>query len=262
MILHCDLTSDVGMKRTNNEDIILFNGEFYRDDAACTTLALNEKAKMAAVVADGMGGHAGGEFASELAVQSFQTLVETIPDDVDADMLTNILKSWVTDAHFLIQQKGNEMPEYFNMGTTLVGLLFFNGYVLWVNVGDSRIYDITSGSIRQLTRDHSYVQHLVDIGQMSAEEARVSPVRNVITRAVGIDYTVRPDLKPVDISIPPDGNRWFLLCSDGLSGCIGDDIIHTVVRDGGTLEEKASGLVGLANAAGGPDNITVLLVEL
>ena len=97
---------------------------------------------------------------------------------------------------------------------------------------------------------------------MSAEEARVSPVRNVITRAVGIDDTVRPDLKSVDISLPSDGKRWFLLCSDGLSGCVGEDILHTVVRDSGTLEEKASGLVGLANAAGGPDNITVLLVEL
>ena len=87
-------------------------------------------------------------------------------------------------------------------------------------------------------------------------------MRNVITRAVGIDDTVRPDLKSVDISLPSDGKRWFLLCSDGLSGCVGEDILHTVVRDSGTLEEKASGLVGLANAAGGPDNITVLLVEL
>ena len=102
MILHCDLTSDVGLNRTNNEDMILLNGDFYRDSALSTTLTLNEKAKMAAVVADGMGGHAGGEFASELAVQSFQTLVETIPDVADAGTVTDILKSWVSAAHFLI----------------------------------------------------------------------------------------------------------------------------------------------------------------
>ena len=100
------------------------------------------------------------------------------------------------------------------------------------------------------------------MGQMSEEEARVSPVRNVITRAVGIDDTVRPDIRSVDISLPPDGNRWLLLCSDGLSGCVSEEIIHTVVRDGGTLAEKAEGLVELANAAGGPDNITVLIAEL
>ena len=100
------------------------------------------------------------------------------------------------------------------------------------------------------------------MGQMSADEARVSPVRNVITRAVGIDDTVRPDIRSVDMSLPPDGRRWFLLCSDGLSGCVSEEIIHTVVSDGGTLREKAEGLVELANAAGGPDNITVLIVEL
>ena len=94
------------------------------------------------------------------------------------------------------------------MGTTLVALLLCeNVGGCFVNVGDSRMYDITSASITQLTHDHSYVQHLVDMGQMSEAEARVSPVRNVITRAVGIDDTVRPALRSVDISLPPDGKR-------------------------------------------------------
>lgn len=246
MIIKFDLTSDVGLKRTNNEDIILFNGEFYRDDAACTTLALNEKAKMAAVVADGMGGHAGGEFASELAVQSFQTLVETIPDDVDADMLTDILKSWVTDAHFLIQQKGNEMPEYFNMGTTLVGLLFFNGHVLWVNVGDSRIYRFRDGVLRQLSTDHSMREFNNDPTLPS----------NIIYNALGVGDTVFIDVADITDRILP-GDK-FLICSDGLCDMADDDTIERILCEGG----DSAALVKAAKQGGGKDNISVLIVEI
>ena len=246
MILHCDLTSDVGLNRTNNEDMILLNGDFYRDSALSTTLTLNEKAKMAAVVADGMGGHAGGEFASELAVQSFQTLVETIPDVADAGTVTDILKSWVSDAHFLIQQKGNEMPQYYNMGTTLVGLFFCNGYVFWVNVGDSRIYRFRDGVLRQLSTDHS-------LRELNNDPTLPS---NIIYNALGVGDTVFMDVADITDRILP-GDK-FLICSDGLCDMADDDTIERILDEGGT----SATLVEAAKQGGGKDNISVLIVEI
>ncbi|MDD7594119.1 MAG: protein phosphatase 2C domain-containing protein [Clostridiales bacterium] len=259
MSIKCFGITDIGSHRAENQD--------------CFGIYTTAGHATLCVVCDGMGGHAGGATASGTARDVFVSTVcdilELLVKNSDSEdaLTTNsfryALERGAMAANNAVRAAAGSEESLAGMGTTLVALLLCEGVGgCFVNVGDSRIYDITSGSIRQLTRDHSYVQHLVDIGQMSAEEARVSPVRNVITRAVGIDDTVRPDLKSVDISLPSDGKRWFLLCSDGLSGCVGEDILHTVVRDSGTLEEKASGLVGLANAAGGPDNITVLLVEL
>ena len=237
MSIKCYGTTDIGSKRVENQDC------FGIYTIAGATLC---------VVCDGMGGHAGGATASGTARDVFVAAVRESLEDAGAQLTVPTVRTAADNAEALA-----------GMGTTLVALLLCeNVGGCFVNVGDSRMYDITSASITQLTHDHSYVQHLVDMGQMSEAEARVSPVRNVITRAVGIDDTVRPDLRSVDISLPPDGKRWILLCSDGLSGSVSDEIIHTVVCDGGTPEEKVNGLVGLANAAGGPDNITVLLVQL
>ena len=246
MILHCDLTSDVGLKRTDNEDMVLLNGEFYRDDDFCTTLALNGKAKMAAVVADGMGGHAGGEFASELAAQSFQTLVETIPDSADAGMVTDMLKSWVGDAHYFIKHKGIEIPQYFNMGTTLAGLLFCNGYVFWVNVGDSRIYRFRDGVLRQLSTDHS-------IRELEHDQTLPS---NLIYNALGVGENAFMDVADITDRILP-GDK-YLICSDGLCDMADDDVIEGILDEGGT----SSTLVDAAKKGGGKDNISVLIVEI
>lgn len=253
MSFKCYGITDIGSKRVENQDCF----GIYTVGAA--TLC---------VVCDGMGGHAGGATASGTARDVF---VEAVRDALPAGesnvptaaMLRHALERGAVRANSAVRTAAGNTEELAGMGTTLVAVLLCEGIGgCFVNVGDSRMYDITSDAITQLTHDHSYVQHLVDMGQMSEEEARVSPVRNVITRAVGIDDTVRPDIRSVDISLPPDGKRWLLLCSDGLSGCVSEEIIHTVVRDGGTLAEKAEGLVELANAAGGPDNITVLIAEL
>lgn len=145
MIISCNLISDVGLKRSNNEDMVLLNGKFYRDSSFQDTLTLNDNTRMAAIIADGMGGHNGGEFASELAVQSFQEFVENLPIVSNPDILQEKIKSWVTDAQFMIKNKGKEMPELNGMGTTCVGLLFFNGFTTWLNIGDSRLYRFRDG---------------------------------------------------------------------------------------------------------------------
>ena len=132
MIISCNLISDVGLKRSNNEDIVLLNGDFYRDNAYQSTFTLNDNARMAATVADGMGGHAGGEFASELAAQSFQTFVETLPATVDTATLHNLIKSWATDAHYMIKRKGEEIDP------TIPSNIIYNA----LGVGDSVFADV------------------------------------------------------------------------------------------------------------------------
>lgn len=259
MSVKCYGITDVGSRRTENQD--------------CFGIYTVTESTTLCVVCDGMGGHAGGATASGTARDVFvKSVCETLNGNTNGSegeahfslpFFRHALERGASTANSAVRAAAGNEESLAGMGTTLVALLICEGVGgYFVNVGDSRMYDVTRDSIKQLTRDHSYVQHLVDLGQMSAEEARVSPVRNVITRAVGIDDAVRPDLKSVDISLPADGKRWFLLCTDGLSGCVGDDIIHTVITDDGTLKEKAEGLVELANAAGGPDNITALLVEM
>lgn len=257
MSFNCYGLTDIGSRRAENQD--------------CFGIYTLGSATLC-IVCDGMGGHAGGATASATARDVFAEAVRggmpaedesgTAPLPTPAAM-KHALERGAVLANNAVKNAADGDPALAGMGTTLVALLIcpgVGGY--YINIGDSRMYDIGRESITQLTHDHSYVQHLVDIGEMSAEEARVSPVRNVITRAVGIDDTVRPDIRPLDIATRDDGGRWLLLCTDGLCGCVSDEIIMTVVRDGGTLAEKARGLIELANTAGGPDNITVLIAEL
>ncbi len=259
MSIKCYGVTDTGSKRNENQDCFGIY-ELGGDITLC-------------VVCDGMGGHAAGATAAGIARDVFcravnNSIAASLSDVASRRITTETFKlaleRGVVLANKAVRNAAEEDKSLAGMGTTLVALLISPAIgACLVNVGDSRMYDITSEAMTQLTRDHSYVQHLVDLGKLSVEEARTSPVRNVITRAVGIDEAVRPDIKAVDITPPADGRpRRILLCSDGLSGCIDDDIIKTVVCDSGTLKEKAEGLISLANAAGGPDNITALLIEL
>ena len=210
MSFKCYGVTDIGSKRVENQDCY----GIYTFGAA--TLC---------IVCDGMGGHAGGATASGTARDVF---VEAVRDTLGiygddegdglptAAALRRALERGAVLANSAVRTAADNAEDLAGMGTTLVAVLLCEGVGgCFVNVGDSRIYDVTEAAITQISHDHSYVQHLVDMGQMSADEARVSPVRNVITRAVGIDDTVRPDIRSVDISLPPDGKRWFLLCSDG-----------------------------------------------
>lgn len=246
MNLTCNLTSDMGLHRTNNEDMVLLNGEFYRDAAHQDVFCLADNARMAALVADGMGGYEGGEFASELALQSFQEMLEALPDDLDSETLQEMVRSWATDAHYLIVQKGIDMPQFSNMGTTLVGLLFYHRTMLWVNIGDSRIYRFRDGVLRQLSKDHSMRELYNDPSQPS----------NLIYNALGGGDKAFADVEDITARVM-EGDR-YIICSDGLTDMVDDDTIERILTEGGHTAQ----LVEAAKAAGGKDNVSVLEVEV
>lgn len=226
------------------------------------------------VVCDGMGGAAGGATASREAIDSFadgirENILPDNPEDMPDTSATS-LRYALTEA---VRLANNSVWELSNsegsggklsgMGTTLVAILAADGgYAYGVNVGDSRMYVIENGKITQISKDHSYVQDLIDMGKLTYEEARKFPMRNVITRAVGIEPEVRADLFPIDVIPDGDHRRTFLLCSDGLSGPVGDDEILRIVSLDESLEKRAEMLVDAANNAGGPDNVTAVLAEV
>lgn len=225
-----------------------------------------------------MGGANSGNVASEYASEIFVEKVKKYSASkinsqgimsLDSDDACVILDNAVHDANSAVYKKSQSAPIYNGMGTTLVAALFCDDIVYVINVGDSRLYLISDNQITQITHDHSYVQHLVDIGSLSQEDARTHPFRNRITRAVGIKNSLETDIYSVDLSSLTLG--YLLLCSDGLSGqlltediysIISSDIDIDVVTDvGGELSDKVDRLIESANAAGGPDNITAVLVK-
>ncbi|HOO79466.1 MAG TPA: Stp1/IreP family PP2C-type Ser/Thr phosphatase [Lachnospiraceae bacterium] len=206
------------------------------------------------IVADGMGGHKAGEYASKCAV-------ETIVDDVNLSTEKSVIKvlsGAIRHANERIRQVSSQDDNYQGMGTTLV-VAAFDGKEMYVaNVGDSRLYLLHDG-LRQVTTDHSLVEEMVRIGELEREKARNHPDKNIITRAIGVvevvdvDFFELDDLKEGDI---------ILMCSDGLSNMLDDNELERIVGGAGTLEEKAKRLIAAANLNGGRDNIAVILIEL
>ncbi|GBC98336.1 Serine/threonine phosphatase stp [bacterium HR17] len=243
--------TDVGRRREHNEDSywVLQVERCHLDRTE--TLAL-------LAVADGMGGHAAGEVASRLCLQVF------------ADSLLNAVKQWVNFndpdwAEALRQAAMEANRQVFaeaqtmrnNMGTTLVAAVVCHSRALFANVGDSRGYIVRDGSLKQVTKDHSYVQQLVDLGMLTPEQARHHPQGNIITRAIGIDPAVEVDI----FEIALQKGDIILLCSDGLVDMVDDADIERVLLSEPDLELAAARLVQLANAAGGDDNITVVIAR-
>ena len=247
--------TDVGMKRSGNQD----NFGIY---------ALADNATLL-VVCDGMGGAAGGERASRLALDAFYGTVkdacapktENGTLDTATIKIPDLLETALVEANGAVLREAKANPELEGMGTTLVALFFCDGTAYYLNVGDSRLYGISDGKATQITRDHSYVQMLVDLGRITPEEAKSNPQKNIITRAVGTHEEIEADIAPVDSALLCDG-AYFLLCSDGLSNMLGDEEIASVACGEGTLEEKAQKLVEGANEKGGTDNITVVLAQI
>ena len=225
------------------------------------------------VVCDGMGGYAGGSLASKTALEAFVAMMrETlIPDnpaavpDLSERSVRNALTASADAANYAVFSKAREKEDgsLNGMGTTLNAVLITDSGFAWsVNVGDSRLYRVFSDRLTQLTRDHSMVQEMVDKGAITAEDATHSPIRNIITRAVGVDTYVDADIIGVDTS-PENGEAGYLMiCSDGLYTCVPAEKILSVLSSGNTIAKKADRLVSAARKAGGPDNITVLLIEL
>lgn len=206
------------------------------------------------IVADGMGGHKAGEFASKSAV-------ETIVNEVTLSAEHNaakVLQAAIQKANERIRQKAAADENYHGMGTTLVVATFDGQEMCVANVGDSRLYLISDG-IRQVTVDHSLVEEMIRMGGLDRAKARTHPDKNIITRAIGVaqvvdvDFFELNDLKPGDI---------LLMCSDGLSNMVEDKELETIIKADGSLEEKAKHLIATANQNGGRDNIAVILIEV
>lgn len=234
--------TDVGRKRAANED------------SMCNAETQNG---LVSVVCDGMGGHVGGATASNIAVS---TIIDNLNSVFYEDPRVAIGES-IDRANKAIIQKTVEQPQLAGMGSTCVMLLVRDGKVYIGHVGDSRIYLIRSRRIVQLTKDHSYVQMLVDCGEITKEEAEHHPRKNEITNALGIP-TMSPATVAEDAIIPEAGDC-FVLCSDGLSGMVPDHTICKVISNQSEMgaQDRVDRLVALANENGGLDNITVQLVE-
>ena len=239
--------TDVGVVRTANQD---YWG--YLEPGDGTILAMRGKL---ACVCDGMGGHAGGETASLLAVE---TILEQYGQfDPDEDVVTALARS-ITSANEVVHSTASNNPALKGMGSTVTTLVLQGETAYLAQVGDSRGYLIRGNHIRRLTKDHSLVQQLVDEGLIDESEMETHPDKNVILRSLG----VRPKVKVDICSISPRPGDVFLLCSDGLSGLLGDDELHAIVSShDGILEEACQTLVDMANSLGGHDNITVQLVQ-
>ena len=226
-------TTHVGLVRACNED----------------SYAIGEAI---AVVADGMGGHAAGDVASRLAVEAFQAL----PDELDVDALHRALE----DANRAIIASAENAPERTGMGTTVTGIaaIEFGGQPHWLvfNVGDSRVYRLEGSQVVQLTVDHSEVAELIAQGRLTAAQARVHPLRNVVTRSLGSEPPPQVDTWV----FPSHQDDLFLVCSDGLTGELTDDEIGAIVQHSSSLADGVQRLVGEALARGGHDNITAILL--
>ena len=207
-------------------------------------------------VADGMGGHAGGDIASAITSQRV-ALTDSKYDTIEEAIET--LKKGVLDANGMLNATVQEHPELEGMGTTFSGMLMHSNQVITAHIGDSRIYLVRDGEMKQVTVDHTFVQKLVDMGRITEEEALVHPRRSVLMRVLG-DVQGEPEL---DIAIHDalPGDRW-MLCSDGLSGVVPPEVISRILTSKIPTEEAAELLVGEALEFGAPDNVTVVVTDV
>lgn len=242
--------SDVGKRRERNEDSFLINED----------LGL-------AVVADGMGGHLGGEFASKMAVTTVEEVIRAIESDPEITLqegmrikkgdYSSYLRYATQVASTRIYEKAVSDSTLRGMGTTTVAALFRQNKVYIANVGDSRAYRVRNGKIQQITKDHSLVGEQIRAGILSEDDARAHRLKNIITRSVGFQEDVDTD---IDIRVVREGDK-FIICSDGLSNMVGDEELCTVVEDN-DLEAACRHLVDIANERGGDDNITIVIAEV
>lgn len=231
--------TDTGLVRDHNEDAIGCNED----------IAL-------AILADGMGGHRGGEMASAMTVSS---LLESITHEaIKHSTADQLLHNAITQANKNVYNTSKTSPHYRGMGTTIVAVLFYDNCFTVAHVGDSRLYRLRDAQLKQITCDHSFVQEQIDLGLHTAEQARKSPNKNLITRAIGIDNDVQIDIQ-TDVAMRDD---IYLLCSDGVNDMLEDDLIKaTLIDNCRDLEKATSEIIRLANEQGGKDNISVLLAK-
>ncbi len=239
--------SDVGCQRENNEDSYLYweptaDEEFQR------------KGRLA-VIADGMGGHEGGQEASRLAVETVREVYDhAFRDDPQAALLESLVA-----AHTRIQDYAEQHPAFQGMGTTCTALVLRGRHLYFAHVGDSRLYLVRDARILRLTRDHSYVGRLVESGIVRAEDAEKHPQRHILTAALGAGREVAVDSAEQALDLLEGDD--LLLCTDGLWGVVTEDELETTVSEH-TPAESCTALVKLARQRGGPDNITLQVLRV
>lgn len=234
--------TDVGIKREMNQDYIY-----------ATTDCVGALPNLF-IVADGMGGHNAGDFASRFCVEEFVRNVGKSEERTVISRIEQALKK--TNEDLIEAAKGR--PELEGMGTTFVAAVVIDGTMYVANIGDSRLY-LYNGSLTQITEDHSLVAEMVKNGDIGKEEARFHPKKNVVTRAVSATGITQPDFFEVEV----EKGDLILLCSDGLTNMVGDDELERILGDGkNELESLCDKLIDSANEAGGKDNISAVLVEI
>jgi protein phosphatase len=243
--------TDPGMVRSHNEDSVA-------QEPACGLV----------VLADGMGGYNAGEVASGIAVSVVATeighrLRESSPverdEETGEELGVALLRSNIRKANASIYHASQSQPQYAGMGTTIVSGLFYDNRVVVGHVGDSRMYRLRGETLEVVTRDHSLLQEQIDSGMISVEDARQSRNKNLVTRAVGIDAEVEPEIHVYDVQ----AGDIYLLCSDGLNDMVEDgDIEATLYAMQGNLPLAAEQLIQMANDNGGRDNVSVILVKV
>lgn len=237
--------TDVGLLRAENQDSFA-SGELSENLAW-------------AVVCDGMGGHAGGSTASKMAVECISERIKSnLHEKMSVQSVKNMLESAVMFANAKIYDSASKNPSLRGMGTTVVAVVCIGNTAVVAWVGDSRCYHLTDSGITQITKDHSYVQQLVDSGSISPEEANEHPMKNIITRALGLDDDVQVDFTDVDFAVS-QGEK-LILCTDGLTNLVSDEKIAECAENQ-YCNEQTKKLVELANKNGGTDNITVVIIS-
>lgn len=231
----------VGLRRETNQDYM------YTSETAVGNLP------NLFLVADGMGGHAAGDYASRFTIEK---IVECVQNSSNSEPVA-VMREAVHDANRKLMEEANADPGKAGMGTTIVAATVDGDRLYTANVGDSRLYVVNRNGITQITRDHSLVEEMVRLGEMAREDAKDHPDKNIITRAVGVLPEVSADFFETVL----EREDTVLMCSDGLTNMIEDEEIHHIILGQRDIVEKAEKLIETANRNGGRDNITVVLIE-
>ena len=234
--------TDVGKIRDHNEDSVI--------------ITENLNGEVLLIVADGMGGHKAGEVASSIAVSNIGKRFRELSTVGNKEDAINWLKETVKETNIMIYQYTIDHPESEGMGTTLVLALVTKDFLLFGNIGDSSGYVLKNGKIHKITNDHTLVNMLVKSGELTEEQAKAHPKKNVLMRALGIEKDLEMDIFDVETDVDS-----VFLCSDGLTNMLNNNQIEKVLNEDLTIEEKMIKLIYKANNRGGNDNISVAYLE-
>jgi protein phosphatase len=233
--------TDIGERRRINQDYVF-----------CSENTIGNLPNLF-IVADGMGGHNAGDYASRFCVDFFTQKIEKSEKTSPIAMI----EAAINETNDILRSKAQEQIELEGMGTTLVVATIFNKEMYVANIGDSRLY-VVGKEMKQITEDHSLVEAMVKTGELNRCEARVHPNKNIITRAIGANETVEPDFFEVNLE---EGDT-VLMCSDGLTNMLEDETIERIIRENDNLEVAAETLVKCANQNGGKDNIAIVIIKV